>query len=264
MGVISLSAVDLALAALLVLALAAACHLMRLGIGSLLVVAALRTTVQLLLVGFVLKGLFAHAHLGWITLVAIVMLAVAGREVMARQRHAFIGPWGYGLGASAMFVSGFSVTVFALVVVIGPEPWYMPQYAIPLLGMILGNAMTSVALTLERLTESALAKRAVIEARLAVGDDWKTAIGEIRRDSIRVGLLPTINAMAAAGLVSLPGMMTGQILAGSAPLDAVKYQILIMFLISVATGIGAVIAVAIGSRRLFDERERLRLERLRR
>jgi putative ABC transport system permease protein len=79
---------------------------------------------------------------------------------------------------------------------------------------------------------------------------------------MRVGMIPIINAMAAAGIVSLPGMMTGQILAGSPPLEAVKYQILIMFMIAAGTGFGTVIAVWIGSRRLFDERERLRLDRL--
>ncbi|MEJ2424958.1 MAG: ABC transporter permease, partial [Candidatus Thiodiazotropha sp.] len=78
----------------------------------------------------------------------------------------------------------------------------------------------------------------------------------------RSGLIPIINAMAAAGVVSLPGMMTGQILGGTPPLEAAKYQILIMLLISAGTGFGATAAVWIGSRRLFDERERLRLERL--
>lgn len=264
MQIIPLSAFDLSVAAALVVALAATSHFMRLGVGGQLMVAGARTAVQLLLIGFVLKSLFAHAHLGWVALIAIVMLAVAGREVKARQRHPFTGLWGYGIGTSAMFISGFSVTVFALAAIVAPEPWYMPQYAIPLLGMILGNTMTSVALTADHLTESASKRWNVIEARLALGDGWRTAIEEIRRDSIRVGLVPTINAMAAAGLVSLPGMMTGQILAGSPPLEAVKYQILIMFLISVASGIGAAIAVAVGSRRLFDERERLRLDRLRR
>jgi putative ABC transport system permease protein len=80
---------------------------------------------------------------------------------------------------------------------------------------------------------------------------------------VRSGLIPIINAMTAAGIVSLPGMMTGQILAGAPPVEAVKYQILIMFLIAVGTGLGTLGAVAISSRRLFDDRQRLRLDRLR-
>jgi putative ABC transport system permease protein len=143
------------------------------------------------------------------------------------------------------------------------EPWYQPQYLIPLLGMLLGNTMSGVALALDNLTRDAWTARGRIEARLILGETWDTAIAGIRRDALRAGLIPIVNAMATAGLVSLPGMMTGQILAGSPPLEAAKYQLLIMFLISAGTGLGSVLAVWLGSRRLFDERERLRLDRLR-
>ena len=85
----------------------------------------------------------------------------------------------------------------------------------------------------------------------------------MRRDAMRAGLIPMLNAMAAAGIISLPGMMTGQILAGSPPWEAVKYQILIMFLIATGTGFGTLLAVSLGARRLFDDRHRLRLDRLR-
>ena len=161
-----------------------------------------------------------------------------------------------------MFVSSFSVTVLALSVVIGPDPWYTPQYAIPLLGMMLGNTMTGVSLALDRLNESVWRQRAVIENRLMLGQTWKQALEDIRRDAMRSGMMPSINAMAAAGIVSLPGMMTGQILAGSPPAVAVKYQILVMLIITVGTGFGALMAVSWGGRRLFDDRERLRLDRL--
>jgi len=86
---------------------------------------------------------------------------------------------------------------------------------------------------------------------------------DCRREAIRVGMIPIINAMSAAGVISLPGMMTGQILAGTPPVEAVKYQILVMFLIAGGTGFGTVVAVSLGARRLFDERQRLRLDRLR-
>ena len=95
-----------------------------------------------------------------------------------------------------------------------------------------------------------------------LGHRAQDAIANIRTDSIRVGMIPIVNAMAAAGLVSLPGMMTGQILAGSDPVEAVKYQILVMFLIAAGTIFGTVSAVWLGSRRLFDQRQRLRLDRL--
>lgn len=261
--VIELSVLDLALAALLILALAGVSLRLGLGIGQRLVVSAARTTIQLLLIGLVLKLLFDNAHFLWVAAMAAVMITAAGREVMARQKRRFVGWWGFGLGTLSMFVSSFTVSVLALLVVIGNTPWYAPQYAIPLLGMVLGNTMNGIALGLDRLTHEASGRRAVLEARLALGQDWDETIADTRREAIRVGMIPIINAMAAAGIVSLPGMMTGQILAGTPPVEAVKYQILVMFLIAGGTGFGTVVAVSLGARRLFDERQRLRLDRLR-
>lgn len=259
---IFLTPTDLAVAAMLVATLALLSRRMGLGLAGQLMVAAVRTTVQLFLVGLVLKVVFASIHPLWIGVMAMVMLGAAAHEVMARQKRRFSGGWGFGMGAGSMFISSFAITTFALMAVIGVHPWYTPQYAIPLLGMMLGNTMTGIALGLDRLTESAWERRGVVEARLMLGHTWTEAIADIRRASARSAMIPTINSMAAAGIVSLPGMMTGQILAGNPPLEAVKYQILIMFIISAGTGFGALIAVWAGSRRLFDDRHRLRLDRL--
>ena len=263
MNMITLSALDLSIAALLVLLLAVLGIKLQLGVSRQLIIAAIRTTIQLLLVGYILKILFDSVHLGYMTIVVTVMLLFAGREVMARQTHPYKGWWGFGMGTVSMFLSTFTVTFIALTVIINNEPWYTPQYAIPLLGMMLGNTMTGIALGLERLTQAAREQRKQIEAQLMLGHSSQQSITAIRRQSMRYGMIPIINSMAAAGLVSLPGMMTGQILAGSPPLEAVKYQILIMFLITAGTGFGTVVAVVLGSRRLFDDRERLRLDRLR-
>lgn len=262
MSFVTLDALDLLLAATLVVMLAGLTSALRLRLGRRILIAGLRTAVQLLLVGLVLKVLFANADLPWVALMALVMLLAAGREVMARQRRPFSGWWGYGLGTASMFLSSFSVTLLALLVFIGNKPWYEPQYAIPLLGMLLGNTMNGLSLALDRLTQGAREQRGVIEARLLLGADGYTAISEIAREAMRVGMIPIINAMAAAGLVSLPGMMTGQILAGVPPWEAVKYQVLIMFLITTGTGFATVAAVRVGARRLFDARQRLRLDRL--
>ncbi len=262
MSVIHLEMWDLGMAASLVLLLALLSFALRLQLERQILISATRTTVQLLLIGLVLKSLFASSNLLWLGLMAFVMLAVAGREVMRRQKRTFSGWWGYGLGTLSMFVSSFATTIFALLVVINTDPWYLPQYSIPLLGMMLGNTMNGVALALDRLTTSAWAQRAVIETRLTLGQDWREAIRDISRDSLRTGMLPIINAMAAAGIVSLPGMMTGQILSGTPPLEAVKYQILIMFMIAAGTGFATVIATWLGARRLFDARQRLSLYRL--
>ena len=259
---IQLSIVDLSVAAALVVLLAMLSVRLHSDISRQLIVAAIRTAVQLTLIGLVLKVLFANASLGWVTLMALVMLLIAGREVMMRQERRFKGWWGYAVGTGSMFLSSFAVAVFALVVILGDDPWYAPQYAIPLLGMLLGNTMNGISISMDRLTHAAWEQRNVIEARLMLGQRWDAAISDYRKQAIRSGMIPIINAMAAAGIVSLPGMMTGQILAGVAPVEAVKYQILIMFLISAGTGLGTLAAVTIGSRRLFDERQRLCLDRL--
>lgn len=262
MSLIHLGAWDLFLAASLVILLAGLSFIMRLQLQQQIIISACRTTIQLLLVGVVLKVLFEQVNLLWVTVMAFIMLGVAGREVMARQKRRFAGWWGYGLGTLSMFISSFATALFALLVVIGTEPWYMPQYAIPLLGMMLGNTMNGVALALDRLTTSAWQQSAIIETRLSLGQGWREAISEIIHDSVRTGLLPIINAMAAAGIVSLPGMMTGQILSGTPPLEAVKYQILIMFMIAAGTGFATIIATWLGAKRLFDNRQRLCLQRL--
>jgi len=260
--VILLGPADLTLAALLVVASAALAWGLRLGISRSLLIAGVRMVIQLLLVGLVLKAVFAQAELHWIVLIAIVMLLVAGYEATARQKRPMAGPWSMGIGVGAMFLSTFTVTVLALTVILGPSPWYTPQYAIPLLGMLLGNTMTGIALSLDRLTQTLWERRGMVEARLMLGHPWNEALVDIRRDCTRAGMIPTLNAMAAAGIVSLPGMMTGQILAGTPPVEAVKYQILIMCLIMGATTAGTALAVQVACRRLFDTRERLRLDRL--
>jgi putative ABC transport system permease protein len=122
--------------------------------------------------------------------------------------------------------------------------------------------MTGIAVAMNTLGRETWDKRGQIEARLMLGDTAVNAIGDIRRAALRAGLIPIINSMATAGVVSLPGMMTGQILAGGDPMEAAKYQLMIMFLIAAGTALGATSAVMMMSHRLFDERQRLVLQRL--
>src|SRR5206468_4102719 len=112
-----------------------------------------------------------------------------------------------------------TVTMFALLTELRPDPWYHPRYALPLLGMMLGNTMTGIGLGLDVLTNSVVRERAAVEACLALGSTQHQALLPIIRDSLRSGFMPIMNSMAAIGLVSLPGMMTGQILAGVEPVD---------------------------------------------
>ena len=262
MEVISLSVWDLGLAAALVCVLSLWTFFLSLGLEWKILIFSCRMTVQLLFIGIVLRFLFANGSMAMVVLMSMVMLFAAGREVLARQNLRLRGVAGYAIGTGAMFVSSFSVSLIALFVIIGVDPWYTPQYAIPLLGMLLGNTMTGVSLALDRLTDQFHKERGIVEQRLLLGQTWKEASSDIRRECMRTGMIPIINSMAAAGLVSLPGMMTGQILGGTPPVEAVKYQILIIFLIAAGTGFGVISAIWMSGYYLFDNRHRLCLDRL--
>ncbi len=262
MSYITLDFLDLALASILVLIHAGLSLVLQLGLGREIVISIIRMVAQLALLGLVLETLFAVSSPLWTGLAALVMILFAGREAIARQVRKFSGLWSYGIGTGAMLIAATVVTTLALTTQVQPDPWYDARYAIPLLGMILGNTMTGISLGLDTLTASARRERTGIEAQLALGADRWTAFRPVLRDAMRNGLIPIVNAMAATGLVSIPGMMTGQILAGAEPVEAIKYQLLVMFLIAGATGIGVFAAVYAGAARLSDARHRLRLDRL--
>jgi putative ABC transport system permease protein len=253
---------DLALASLLVIANAALSIALDLGLARRILIAASRMVVQLMLVGLVLKVLFAAVSPLWTGVAALSMVLFAGQEIMARQDRRFTGWWSYGIGTGSMLLAAGLVTLFGLTTQLRPDPWYDPRYAIPLLGMVLGNTMTGISLGLHTLTSSVADQRGAIEARLALGAEIRQAMGPLVRKALKNAAMPIINTMGTTGLVALPGMMTGQILAGVEPVEAVKYQILIMFLISGGTTAGAVAAVLGATARLTDHRHRLRLDRL--
>ena len=143
-----------------------------------------------------------------------------------------------------------------------PEPWYDARYAIPLTGIVLGAVLNSASLGLDSFFDGVQAARASIEAQLALGMPMREALASHVRAAIRRGLVPIINQMSAAGMITLPGIMTGQILGGMDPLEAAKYQILLLFLLTGAGVLASVGSVLLAARALSDERERLRLDRL--
>lgn len=262
MTLATLSYGDIAIAASLLVINAVLSIALQLGVHRQLVISAIRMVVQLTLIGYVLLKLFTLVSPVWTGITALIMIGFAGYEIMARLERRFQGPWAYGLGAGSMLFAAGLVTVFALMTQIQADPWYHPRFAIPMFGMILGNAMTGISLGLNTLISNTLRERGAIEGQIALGRTRAQAFRPVVIQAMRSGFIPIINSMAASGIVSLPGMMTGQILAGAEPTEAVKFQILIMFLIGGATGIGVIIAVLAGAYRLTDERHRLRLDRL--
>ena len=243
---------QVALATLLILFNGALSFALDLGLGRRLLIAAARTTVQLLLVGFVLQWVFALNHWGPVMGLALFMVRVAGFAAVRRSSRRFPGIW--VSSTLSILVSSFVVAGIALTAIVRVEPWYLPQYAIPFLGMILGNALTGISLGLDRFSETLVRGRDEVELYLTLGGTrWEAALPAIR-EAVRTGMIPILNSMTVVGLVSLPGMMTGQLLAGVPPSEAVKYQIVIMFVIASVTGLGTVGAVLMSYRRLFNHR----------
>lgn len=262
MTTVPLSVVDLALAASLILINGAVSVAFRLGLERTLLINTLRMVVQLGLIGIVLKWVFAQGSPLWTMALAALMISVAGYEVAMRQERRFAFASAYGLGTATMLFVGLLTTALVVGAIIGPTPPTDPRYVLPILGMILGNAMTGIALVMNTMTTAASRERRALEARLALGQPRTEALRGVLSQGVKTGLMPILNAMAASGIVSLPGMMTGQILAGADPVQATKYQILIMFAIAGATAMGVLIAGLGTLHLLTDDRHRLRLDRL--
>ena len=262
MNAISLSPQDLAIAASLVVFDAALSVALRLRLHRQLLISASRMVVQLVAVGFLLRLVFAMHHPAATLALVAVMALIAAREIAARSEHKLAKGWGLMLSTGSVLIATVVTVILALATAIRPQPWYDARYAITLTGIILGSVLNSGSLALDSLLSGVGLQRAAIEAQLALGSSFRQALAPLVRDAVRRGLLPVINQMSAAGVITLPGIMTGQILAGQDPVEAVKYQILLMFLLAGSSGLSALIIAYGAAYRLTDERQRLRLDRM--
>lgn len=254
---------DLAIAAGLLAVPAAASAWWRLGLLRPLGWSALRMVLQLGAAGWLLTWMLDLASPLWVLALLTLMTGFAAREATGRQARPFAGQWSLAIAFVSTAAALLLALGAALLTAVRPDPWFQARVLIPLGGMILGNSLTAVALSSHALTELVEREARSVEARLALGDAFGRAVAPLARRALAQALMPTINAMAATGLVFLPGMMTGQILAGVAPMLAVKYQLLIMLLLAGASTTGALLSVRLAVWRLGDERGRLRLDHLR-
>ena len=234
---------------------------LRLGLAKTLLVASARMVVQLLLVGFILQSVFELETPLPVLGIGLVMSALAGIAAVHRTRRRFAGV--YWDSVITVLGAAFVVTGAAVLGILDVSPWYQPQYTIPLLGMVLGNILSGVSLALDRFMEGVARDANLIESDLALGATRWEAAHPLLNDALRTGMIPTINSMMVMGVVSLPGMMTGQLLAGAAPADAVRYQIVIMFMIVAATTLGTFGVVLLAFRVVFSRQHQLRVDRLR-
>lgn len=251
---------QLALAALLIVVNLGISIAFRLGLTRSLLIATLRMVAQLLLIGFVLEWLFSQQNPGLIMAIALLMAGVAGQAAVSRTKRRFVGI--YWNSVLSTLTAAAVVTGIAVGGIVRVNLWYDPQYLIPLLGMVLGNTLNGISLGLDRFMEGLVNQQNQVETLLTLGATrWEAAHAQVK-DAVRTGMIPAINSMMVMGLVSLPGMMTGQILAGASPIDAVRYQIVIVFMIASGTALGTFGVVLLAFNRLLSPAHQLRLDLL--
>lgn len=258
---IDVSVAQLALASALLLVAIGLSVALRLGLTRGLAVAATRMVVQLSLLGLVLDWVFATESPVVVIGLAVGMALLAGHAAVRRTSRRYGGVWLDAL--VSVLGASFVVTGATVLGVLRVDPWFDPQYMIPLHGMLLGNALTGISLALDRFLDGTATGRALIDSRLALGATRWEAARPLVRDAVRTGLVPITNSMAVMGVVSLPGMMTGQLLAGADPDRAIRYQILIVFMIAACVALAALGVVLLAYRRLFTPDHRFHPARLR-
>lgn len=223
-----------------------------------ILISTIRMTVQLILTGYILAYVLDHPS-PWIT--AGIILLMEGfaiftiirkfRQKMTRRLKEVVA---FSLAAGTM-----SCLLYFLLVVVRINPWYDPQYFIPIAGMFVGNTMTAVSLGSHALIEGMTVQKAQVEEALILGATPKQATASIIDSTLESAIMPTLNTMIGMGVVFLPGMMTGQILSGTSPTTAVTYQLAVMLGILGAVALSVILLLQLGYRCFFTEQDQLLL-----
>lgn len=248
---------QLALSALFLAAAALLSAFYRLGLHKDLLLGGVRCFVQLLVMGYVLHLVFnlqsALLVIVFLLFMGFFATRIAGQRV-AEKSVPFFWPTFF-----AIQVTFFSVAVLVTKCIVGATPWWAPQYIIPIGGMLAGNAMNTIALALDRFFADLRVKRDEIELRLLMGANPAEACADVFKDALRAGMIPAINSLMGVGIVALPGMMTGQILAGAAPEDAVRYQVVVMLMLVATTALVSFLVLLQMRRRCFGQAMQLKI-----
>ncbi len=260
-GTIDVTWADLALTFALILVAIGLSRWQRLGLERGFLVGAVRALVQLVAVGYVLVYLFT-AERWWLVLIALVVILFSATSAVVQRRRGAKKIAGerrtlFTVAGTAMLVGSGVTLAYVTQLVLRVQPWYEPRYLVPLFGMIVGNAMNGAALAAERLASELESRRGEVEAYLALGVSPSRAAAEPARRAMYAALIPSVNGLMTVGLVQLPGMMTGQILAGQSPLLAVRYQIVVMFMLAGGTAMTVVMTVLWYRRSFFTAAEQL-------
>jgi putative ABC transport system permease protein len=256
-GAIDIGPSQLAVALVFILMAGVASILHALRLERDLLLGTVRTFAQLYLMGYGLKLIFRLNEFALVLSVFLFMIVFAAWTIYSRIREkelSFFTPV-----LTSMIVSFFLVSYIVTRVIVDIDPWWSPRYFLPLGGMVIGNSMNAIAIALERLLNDLKTNRKEVEMKLCLGADYKEATALLVANAMRAGMIPTINSMMTVGVVFIPGMMTGQILAGADPVLAIKYQIVVMIMLVGSTTIGTLISVLVTRRRCFSKEQTLLL-----
>ena len=251
MNVLEISAGQLSLCLVFVVVAMVASMRLRLKLEKDLLWGTVRTFAQLFLVGYILQFIFRLNNPYAVVGLYVWMIFWAAFTIKGHVHEKSISV--FGPTFVAMVLSYMVVIVFVTAGIVQVKPWYAPQYFIPLGGMIIGNSMTAISISLERMIAEIRRQRGEIELAFSMGATYQEATADIQRAAVRAGMIPSINALMTVGLVALPGMMTGQILAGADPTTAIRYQIIVMLMLVASTALGTVLVVHVVRRLCFTK-----------
>lgn len=222
--------------------------------SKLLVIGSIRMTVQLVLAGFVLTYIFKNPHPVFAIIYLLLMIGMAIHTVLSRNKG--VSSRFALIVAISLSATGILIIAFFILGVVGVS-FFNPQYTIPISGMIVGNAMTGVSLGLKTFNENIRTQKLKIDTLINIGATPKSILIPFVNKALETALLPTLNSMVGMGVISLPGMMTGQILSGTLPTTAILYQIAIMIAITVVTCLAVFCSLFFGYRTLYNSQNQM-------
>jgi len=222
-----------------------------------LIVACFRMTIQLILAGLLLTVVFDNPHPAIVVVYLFVMIVFASYLTISKNR--WMNRRFKGYVTASIGLSGVIVLAYFVLIIMSSD-FFNPQYTIPLAGMIVGNSMTGMTLGLKSFRGELETNEDMTEAMLNIGADPNDVMRPYVNRAVEFALMPTINSMLGMGIISLPGMMTGQILSGTAPSVAVLYQIAILIAISAAVCLTVFIALNLGKKTVYNEKNQMTIK----
>ncbi len=255
-SIIDLGVWQVAVAYIFVLIVLAIVKARKIGKEKEIILSSIRMTLQLILAGYLLMLVIENPN-PWITLGVIALMEVFAIMTIINKFKKKLSGSMKKVIALSMSAGTIAPLLFFLFVVVQIEPWYAPQYFIPIAGMLVGNSMTGISLGVKTLIEGMTTQKALVEEALILGATPKSATKHIIDSTFDAAIMPTINSMIGMGIVFLPGMMTGQILSGISPITAIAYQIAIMLGILGAVALSTILMLHLGYRTFFNREAQL-------